>query len=110
MIFELEALALAISLEVFKPFVERRSLVAFTDNEGVFGTFVRGHSDNARCSALIEFFGQSEEDLESPCWIDRVPSSSNPADAPSRGQAVPKAPCIQIDPAILARALPDVFA
>ena len=109
-IFELEALALAISLEVFKPFVERRSLVAFTDNEGVFGTFVRGHSDNARCSALIEFFGQSEEDLESPCWIDRVPSSSNPADAPSRGQAVPKAPRIQINPAILARALPDVFA
>ena len=109
-IFELEALALAISLEIFKPFVERRSLVAFTDKEGVFGTFVRGHSDHARCSSLVEFFGQTEEDLESPCWIDRVPSSSNPADVPPRVEDVHKAPRIQIDPAILARALPDVFA
>ncbi|CAE7812845.1 unnamed protein product [Symbiodinium sp. CCMP2592] len=46
-IFELEALALAISLEVFRPLVGRKGVVAFTDNEGVFGSFVRGHSDNS---------------------------------------------------------------
>ena len=82
-IFELEALALAISLKVFGAFVERRGAVVFTDNDGVLGSFIRGHSDNDVCSRLIDFFGQCEEELENTCWLDRVPSASNPSDAPS---------------------------
>ena len=43
-IFELEALALAICLGVFSTFVERRGAVVFTDNDGVLGSFIRGDS------------------------------------------------------------------
>ncbi|CAE7763397.1 car [Symbiodinium sp. CCMP2592] len=70
-IFELEALVLSICLEAFRPYVERKGVVIFTDNEGVFGSFVRGHSDNASCAALIDFFACCEESLETICWLDR---------------------------------------
>ena len=83
-IFELEALALAICLSIFSTFVERRGAVVFTDIDGVLGSFIRGHSDNEVCASLIEYFGQREEDLENVCWLDRVPSGSNPADKPSK--------------------------
>ncbi|CAE7204871.1 car [Symbiodinium sp. CCMP2592] len=108
-IFELEALALAICLEIFRPWIERKGVVAFTDNEGVFGSFVRGHSDNPSCSTLIDFFSSSEENLEVICWLDRVPSLSNPADNPSRGHEVAHVPRIQVPATVLARALPSVF-
>ena len=72
-IFELEALALAISLSVFGTFVERRGAVVFTDNDGVLGSFIRGHSANDVCATLIEYFGQCEEELENVCWLDRAP-------------------------------------
>ena len=48
--------------------------MAFTDNEGVFGSFVKGHSDNSSRAPLIEFFARCEESLETISWIDRVPS------------------------------------
>ena len=83
-IFELEALALSLSLRVFSTFVERRGAVIFTDNDGVLGSFIRGHSGNDVCSRLIDFFCQCEEELENTCWLDRVPSISNPSDAPSQ--------------------------
>ena len=47
------------------------------------GSFIRGHSDNEVCASLIEYFGQCVEDLENVCWLDRVPSGSNPAEKPS---------------------------
>ncbi|CAE7428234.1 car [Symbiodinium sp. CCMP2592] len=108
-IFELEALVLSICLEAFRPYVERKGVVIFTDNEGVFGSFVRGHSDNASCAALIDFFACCEESLETICWLDRVPSSSNPADDPSRGVSIRGAPRVDLDMNLLSRALPEVF-
>ena len=86
-IFELEALALAICLSIFCTFVERRGAVVFTDNDGVLGSFIRGHSDNEVCAELIEYFGQCEEDLEHVCLLGRVPPWSNPADKPSKPPA-----------------------
>ena len=108
-IFELEALALALSLRVFSTFVERRGAVIFTDNDGVLGSFIRGHSDNDVCSRLIDFFGQCEEELENTCWLDRVPSISNPSDAPSRGESLPGVPEVQVSAQLLAEALPGFF-
>ena len=75
-IFELEALAFSICLEVFRPHVERKGVVAFTDNEGLFGSFIRGRSDNPMCATPIDNFARCEESLETICWIERVPSLS----------------------------------
>ena len=108
-IFELEALVLSICLDVFRPFVDRKGVVIFTDNEGVFGCFVRGHSDDIMCTPLIDFFARCEESLETICWIDRVPSSSNPADDPSRGRGFAPPHQSVVDRATLKQALPQVF-
>ena len=108
-IFELEALALAISLKVFSTFVERRGAVIFTDNDGVLGSFIRGHSDNDVCARLIDFFGQCEEELENNCWLDRVPSASNPSDDPSRGVALVGVPEVKVCASLLQAALPGFF-
>ncbi|CAE7385001.1 unnamed protein product, partial [Symbiodinium sp. KB8] len=62
-IFELEALVLSICLDVFRPFVDRKGVVVFTDNEGVFGCFVRGHSDDIMYTPLIDFFAKCEDHL-----------------------------------------------
>ena len=67
--------------------MDRKGVVIFTDDEGVFGCFVRGHSDDSMCIPLIDFFAKCEESLETICWIDRVPSASNPADDPSKPPA-----------------------
>ena len=107
-IFELEALALAICLSVFSTFVERRGAVVFTDNDGVLGSFIRGHSDNEVCASLIEYFGQCVEDLENVCWLDRVPSGSNPADKPSRGDEISGVLRIDVNPKFLQAVLPEV--
>ena len=109
MIFELEALAFSICLEVFRPHVERKGVVAFTDNEGVFGSFIRGHSDNPMCASLIDNFARCEESLETICWIERVPSLSNPADSPSRGQVLSGISRQTVSQSILSAALPQVF-
>ena len=108
-IFELEALAFRICLEVFRPHVERKGVVAFTDNEGVFGSFIRGHSDNPMCASLIDNFARCEESLETICWIERVPSLSNPADSPSRKQVLSGISRQTASRSILSAALPQVF-
>ena len=108
-IFELEALALAISLKVFGAFVERKGAVVFTDNDGVLGSFIRGHSDNEVCARLIDFFGQCEEELENTCWLDRVPSASNPSDAPSRGVSLEGVFEVKVCASLLREALPGFF-
>ena len=109
-IFELEALALALSIEVFKAFLKDSSTVFFTDNEGVFGTFVRGHSEVRRCAQLLDFFCQREEELGVTCWLERVPSASNPADAPSRGEIIKTTgQRLKVSRALMQNALQDVF-
>ena len=69
-IFELEALAVAVSLELFAHLLSKRNIVMYTDNSGVHGAFVRCWSENEVGGALA--------------FHDRVPSPRNPADAPSR--------------------------
>ena len=85
--------------------------MAFTDNEGVFGSFVKGHSDNSSRAPLIEFFARCEESLETISWIDRVPSlyCCPIQQNLSRGQVVNGAPRANVELELLARALPGVF-
>ena len=83
-IFELEALAVAVSLELFAPLLSKRNVVMYTDNSGVHGAFVRCWSENEVGSALAFLAAKREFELQAFFYYDRVPSPSNPADAPSR--------------------------
>ena len=83
-IFELEALAVAVSLELFAHLISKRNIVMYTDNSGVHGAFVRCWSENEVGSALAFLAAKREFDLQAFFYYDRVPSPSNPTDAPSR--------------------------
>eukprot|EP00439_Symbiodinium_sp_Y106_P008285 s10472_g1.t1 len=84
-IYELEALAVVVALELFKKHLCRRNVVVYTDNSGVHGTFVKCWSENVAGGALAFMAAKLEFDLQAFFYYDRVPPYSNPADAPSRG-------------------------
>mgnify|MGYP001826743278 CR=1 FL=1 len=56
----------------------------FTNNVGVHGAFVKCRTENAVGQRLIESVCEAEEMRGGMFWYERVPSSSNPADGPSR--------------------------
>ena len=84
-IFELECLALLMAFKLFQAALGHSNIVAFTDNEGVLGTVVRCWSSNKFGSLCARAICKIEDRLSIFCWYERVPSSSNPADGPSRG-------------------------
>ena len=83
-IYELEALAIVVSLGLFKRHILGKRVVVFTDNEGVRGTIARSRSQNATGGALLKALCEIELQLHSRLWCERVPSESNPADRLSR--------------------------
>ena len=93
-IYELEALAVVVALELFKAHICQRNVVVYTDNSGVHGTFVKCWSENAVGGSLAFMAAKLEFDLQAFFYYDRVPSHSNPADAPSSpGSSVNFARC-----------------
>ena len=84
---ELEALAVVVALELFKAHICQRNVVVYTDNSGVHGTFVKCWSENAVGGSLAFVAAKLEFDLQAFFYYDRVPSHSNPADAPSKPPA-----------------------
>ena len=86
-IYELEALAVVVALELFKAHLYQRNVVVYTDNSGVHGTFVKCWSENAVGGSLAFMAAKREFDLPAFFYYDRVPSHSNPADPPSKPPA-----------------------
>jgi hypothetical protein len=66
-------------------FANRRVLY-FIDNDSARDALIRGSSKSIPSFALLSLFYEQEEIHPSFPWFCRVPSSSNPADAPSRGE------------------------
>ena len=83
-IFELEGVAIATGLRVFKRFLKGRRLVVFTDNEAAQACLIKCKSANERTDLMIRFVRTSEESLDLMAWIERVPSQSHPSDILSR--------------------------
>ena len=77
-IFELECMA------VFAKVLANRSIVVFTDNQGVLGALVKGWSTSALGHAITLRVCILEEGLHSYFWYDRVPNAWNPSDPLSR--------------------------
>ena len=73
-----------IAFHLFAKALSNRSVVVFTDNQGVLGALVRGWSTSALGHAITVQVCILEEGLHSYFWYDRVPSSSNPSDPLSR--------------------------
>ena len=84
-IFELESCAIAVALQTWSKYFINRQVVVYTDNNGTLGCFVKGQSDSECGRLLIEWTESWERANNARLWFERVPSHSNPADAPSRG-------------------------
>ena len=55
------------------------------DNEGTKFCMMKGASENGTVDIICAVFAEIEAMFESKCWLARVPSKSNIADKPSRG-------------------------
>ena len=64
-------------------FRERRALI-FIDNDAARHAIIKGASPSGPSAILVDAFWSKEAALGAFSWIERVPSQSNPADAPSR--------------------------
>ena len=85
-IFEAETLAGVLAFWIWKDFFEKRNCFLYLDNEGTKFCLIKGSSDNAVVDILCAIFAELEMQIETSCWLARVPSHSNIADKPSRAE------------------------
>ena len=81
-----ELLPVVLAQHLWAPlFRERRALI-FVDNDAARHAIIKGASPSGPSAILVDAFWTMEAELGAFSWIERVPSPSNPADAPSRLQ------------------------
>jgi hypothetical protein len=56
----------------------------FIDNDGIAATVIKGGTRIPSLFNMVAILGKLESAAPSGTWVSRVPSWSNPADAPSR--------------------------
>ena len=66
--------------------LSNRRVVYFIDHSGVQGACMTGTSSDSSWRQLLMAFEVADEARPCMSWFHRVPSHSNPADAPSRGR------------------------
>ena len=81
-----EAFAVLLARISFRHLVARRRVIFFVDNEGARNSLIKGVSPVLALLQIIQLFHASSEDDQCLPWVERVPSKSNIADLPSRGQ------------------------
>ena len=86
-IFELEILPVLCSVLAWSSYLVSKQCVFIwnLDNEAAQGALVKGSSETSYAARMLSCFTDLEMKLQIKTWIARVPTSSNPADKPSRG-------------------------
>ena len=84
---ELETVAVVLALHAWGRLLAGKHLISFVDNEGSKYSLVRGYSDSPSISFLCGLADAILDEHRVLAWFSRVPSFSNIADAPSRGEA-----------------------
>jgi hypothetical protein len=74
--------------EHFKHQMYNRRVIHFIDNEPAKHGLIKASSNSRHSQAIIKAFHKIEMHWPSVSWFARVPSHSNIADAPSRGEIV----------------------
>jgi hypothetical protein len=67
--------------------LEGRPNITFIDNMSAMDALIKGLSNHDASLSLVADTWAADSALQTASWYDRVPSASNPADAPSRGDA-----------------------
>ena len=85
-ISQCELLAAAVSLAVWGPVLSSSHLTLWIDNDAARHSIVAAQAYPHSNFLIVQACLSAEVDYNLSMWIARVPSISNPADAPSRGE------------------------
>ena len=80
-----EMYAVLVALETWDSWICGERILIFVDNWPVVDALVKGTSGQATWRDMLMAFERIDERQQTLHWVCRVPSSSNPADPPSRG-------------------------
>ena len=81
-----EAFAMLVARIAFRSVLHNRRVIFFVDNESCRYSCIKTLSDSQSLMRIIQLFHQSIEIDHAIMWVEPVPSDSNIADLPSRGQ------------------------
>ena len=85
-IFEAELLALVLAFSVWREYIAAFSLICFVDNNSARDVAISGNGRNITANCLIEFLLKLEMSSCTTPWYARIPTPSNIADEPARGE------------------------
>ena len=83
-IFGLELFAMVSAVMALGEQLKGKRMILFLDNNAASGAMIKASSRVKIILAITECFWQHVAQLGASCWIERVTSEANPADAPSR--------------------------
>ena len=79
-----ELLPVLLALQVWRPWCQGRRILLFVDNEAARFGPIKGASDSRHSRNLLRHIATARMGMDAVLWVARVPSTSNPADGPSR--------------------------
>ncbi|OLP93607.1 hypothetical protein AK812_SmicGene24498 [Symbiodinium microadriaticum] len=82
---QIELYAVLVMRCFLKDDIAGRRTVFWCDNEAARFGLIRNESHSRSMDVMLRAFAKVEDESLSFTWISRVPSASNPSDAPSRG-------------------------
>lgn len=83
--FEAETLCALLAYPLWKDIFSKRMCFLYVDSEGTKFSLMKGSSENHAVDVMAQIFAEVETHVRTLCWLARVSSFSNIADAPSRG-------------------------
>ena len=83
-IYELELLPVLLAMRAWGSVFKSGQLVCYVDNEAAKAALIKSCAATSVGERIVNAIRLAEDDLQLRCWYSRVPSKSNPADAPSR--------------------------
>jgi hypothetical protein len=107
-ICQVEAYPILCIAEMYLQDIRHRRVLFFVDNDATRHAFIRCGSQSVSMQALAFCFHRLQHDCMA--WFARVPTDSNPADLPSRGQALEAAAlfgCRHVGPLSLSKSSID---
>ena len=94
-IFGLELFAMVSAVMALGEQLRGKRMILFLDNNAAAGAMIKASSRVKIILAITECFWQQVAQLGASCWVERVASEANPADAPSRGKSSFRLPDVE---------------
>ena len=84
-IFELELFGILCAVIGWKQFITNCAVVVYTDNDAVRDCLIACNTSSSNAKPILDLYLKVEFQSSFNAWMTRVPTDSNIADAPSRG-------------------------